>query len=128
MAVEHQQQNFAAASQEPPPVPMPEQRSAQMVPGKETNPRPEDFDLELLFDIPLEIKVELGRARIQIQDLLNLEPGSAVKLIKLEGDPVDILANDTLIARGEVVVHREKYGIRITEITSRLDRIRSFGI
>jgi flagellar motor switch protein FliN len=89
---------------------------------------PEDVDLGLLLDIPLEIKVELGRAKIQIQELLNLSPGSAVKLIKLEGEPVDILANDTLIARGEVVVQHEKYGIRVTEITSRLDRIRSFGL
>jgi len=88
----------------------------------------EDVDLDLLLDIPLEIKVELGRAKIQIQELLNLAPGSAVKLIKLEGEPVDILANETLIARGEVVVQNEKYGIRVTEITSRLDRIRSFGI
>ena len=89
---------------------------------------PEDFDLDLLLDIPLEIKVELGRARIQIQELLNLAPGSAVKLIRLEGEPVDILANDTLIARGEVVVQKEKYGIRVTEITSRVDRLRSFSI
>jgi len=88
----------------------------------------EDVDLNLLLDIPLEIKVELGRAKIQIQELLKLGPGSAVKLIKLEGEPVDILANDTLIARGEVVVQKEKYGIRVTEITNRLDRIRSFGI
>jgi len=88
----------------------------------------EDVDLDLLLDIPLEIKVELGRAKIQIQELLNLAPGSAVKLIKLEGEPVDILANETLIARGEVVVQNEKYGIRVTEITSRLDRIRSFGM
>lgn len=86
----------------------------------------EDLDLDLLLDIPLEIKVELGRAKIQIHELLNLVPGSAVKLTKLDGEPVDILANETLIARGEVVVQREKYGIRVTEITSRMDRIRSF--
>lgn len=81
-----------------------------------------------MLDIPLEIKVELGRARIQIQELLRLTSGSAVKLVRLEGEPVDILANDTLIARGEVVVQNEKYGIRVTEITSRMDRIRSFSI
>ena len=89
---------------------------------------PEDFDLDLLLDIPLEINVELGRARIKVQELLNLTAGSAVKLIKLEGEPVDILVNETLIARGEVVVQNAKYGIRVTEITSRMDRIRSFGI
>ncbi len=89
---------------------------------------PADFGLDLLLDVPLELKVELGRCRIPIHELLKLNPGSAVKLVKLEGDPVDILANDTLIARGEVVVQNEKYGIRITEITGRMDRIRSFGI
>jgi flagellar motor switch protein FliN len=89
---------------------------------------PEDIDLDLLLDIPLEIKVELGRARIKIQKLLNLAPGSAIKLFKLEGEPVDILINDTLIARGDVVVQNEKYGIRVTEITNRMDRIRSFSI
>ena len=89
---------------------------------------PEDVDLDLLLDIPLEIKVELGRTRIKIQKLQNLTPGSAIKLIKLAGEPVDILVNDTLIARGDVVVQNEKYGIRVTEITNRMDRIRSFGI
>jgi len=85
----------------------------------------EDFDLNLLLDIPLEITVELGRTRIQIQELLNLGPGSTVSLSKLEGEPVDILANDKLIARGEVVLQNKKYGIRITEITSRMSRIKS---
>jgi flagellar motor switch protein FliN len=87
---------------------------------------PEDVDLDLLLDIPLEIKVELGRAKVPIHKLLNFGPGSAVKLLKLEGEPVDILANDTLIAKGEVVVQNQKYGIRVLEITSRLDRIRGF--
>ena len=91
-------------------------------------PSPEDVDLDILLDIPLEIKVELGRARIKIRKLLNLTPGSAVKLIKLENEPVDILINEILIAKGEVIVQNEKYGIRVTEITSRMDRIRSFSI
>ncbi|MGD2186309.1 MAG: flagellar motor switch protein FliN [Desulfobacterales bacterium] len=85
----------------------------------------EDFDLNLLLDIPLEITVELGRSKIQIQELLNISPGSTVTLSKLEGEPVDILANDKLIARGEVVLQNKKYGIRITEITSRMNRIKS---
>ena len=87
----------------------------------------EDFDLDLLLDIPLEITVELGRAKVQIQELLNLGPGSTVSLSKLEGEPVDILANDKLIARGEVVLQNKKYGIRITEITSRMNRIKSLS-
>ena len=85
----------------------------------------EDFDLNLLLDIPLEITIELGRASVPIQELLELGPGSAVTLSKLEGEPVDILANEKLIARGEVVLQNKKYGIRITEITSRMNRIKS---
>jgi flagellar motor switch protein FliN/FliY len=87
----------------------------------------EDFDLNLLLDIPLEITVELGRARVQIRELLDLEPGSTVPLSKLEGEPVDVLANEKLIARGEVVLQNKKYGIRITEITSRMSRIKSLN-
>ena len=109
-----------------PPAAIPAERPTS--PQEPISNTPEDVDLGLLLDIPLEIKVELGRAKIQIHELLNLSPGSAVKLLKLEGEPVDILANDTLIARGEVVVQQEKYGIRVTEITSRLNRIRSFGL
>ncbi len=118
----------ASESPEPPGSPPATPQEDQSPPQEQGSKRSEDVDLDLLLDIPLEIKVELGRVKIQIQELLNLGPGSAVNLIKLEGEAVDILANDTLIARGEVVVQKEKYGIRVTEITSRLDRIRSFGI
>jgi flagellar motor switch protein FliN len=72
----------------------------------------------------VELTVELGRTKMPISELLKLRPGSAVKLSDLEGDPVDILANDVLIARGEVVIRNEKYGIRITEITSRVERLK----
>jgi flagellar motor switch protein FliN len=113
-----------AAEPEQPPV-QAEKNAPADTPYSKT---PEDVDLDLLLDVPLEIKVELGRARIKIRKLQNLTPGSAIKLIKLEGEPVDILINDTLIARGEVIIQNEKYGIRVTEITSRVDRIRSFGI
>lgn len=85
----------------------------------------QDLDLDLILDIPIELTVEIGRTKIPIHDLLKLGPGSAVPLSKLESEPVDILANDTLIARGQVVVQDEKYGIRVTEITSRMDRIKS---
>jgi flagellar motor switch protein FliN len=113
-----------AAEPEQPPV-----QAEENVPAEAQDLKtPEDVDLDLLLDVPLEIKVELGRARIKIQKLQNLTPGSTIKLIKLEGEPVDILVNGTLIARGDVIVQNEKYGIRVTEITSRVDRIRSFGI
>jgi flagellar motor switch protein FliN len=108
------------------PMPQPE-AAAPDDPAQTMGARPasiEELGLEILLDIPVELTVELGRTRMPIQELLRLTPGSAVKLANLEGEPVDILANDVLIARGEVVVNREKYGIRITEITSRLDRLK----
>jgi flagellar motor switch protein FliN len=124
-----------AAPVQTPGIPAPTVQPQQSVPAAEaadTNPvaqntsqAPSDFDMELLLDIPVEISVELGRTKISIHELLKLKPGEAAKLMKLEADPVDILANDTLIARGEVVIQNEKYGIRVTEITSRLDRIKS---
>jgi flagellar motor switch protein FliN len=96
-------------------------------PAAEAAPAPEDFGLDILVDIPVELTVELGRTKLPIHELLKLQPGSAVKLARLEGEPVDILANDVLIARGQVVVRNEKYGIRITEITSRADRLRGLS-
>jgi flagellar motor switch protein FliN/FliY len=105
----------------------PIESSATEPDGAEEIQAVEDFDLNLLLDIPLEITVELGRNRVRIQELLELEPGSTVTLSKLEGEPVDILANDKLIARGEVVLQNKKYGIRITEITSRMNRIKSLN-
>jgi flagellar motor switch protein FliN len=123
-ANEQQTPPQVTAEPQKPPIPTEENIAAESKDSK----TPEDVDLDLLLDIPLEIKVELGRTRIKIQKLLNLAPGSAVKLIKLEGEPVDILVNETLIAKGEVLVQNEKYGIRVTEITSRMDRIRSFSI
>jgi len=111
----------APASAAQAPLPQPEAAAVDAIPS------PEDFDLDILLDIPVELTVELGRTKIQINELLRLQPGSAVKLAKLEGEPVDILANDVLIARGEVVVRNEKYGIRITEITSRAERLKGLG-
>ena len=82
-------------------------------------------NLDVILDIPLEITVELGRTKIPIHELLEIGPGSALALSTLEGESVDILANNTLIAKGVVLVKNEKYGIRITKITSRIDRIKS---
>lgn len=79
--------------------------------------------LELLLDVPLELSVELGRTRMSIQDLLNLSPGSVVELDKIAGEPLDILINDRLIARGEAVVVNDKFGVRITDIVSPSERI-----
>jgi flagellar motor switch protein FliN/FliY len=80
-------------------------------------------DMDFLLDIPLEITVELGRTRMLIKDLLQLGQGSVVELEKLAGEPMEILVNDKLVARGEVVVVNEKFGIRLTDIISPTERI-----
>jgi len=82
-------------------------------------------NIDFILDIPLEMSIELGRSKKTIQEVLKLGKGAIVELTKLEEDPVDIRVNESLVARGVVVVQREKYGIRITEIMSRSDRINS---
>ncbi|MEN3186368.1 MAG: flagellar motor switch phosphatase FliY [Atribacterota bacterium] len=82
-------------------------------------------NLELLLDVTLPLVVELGRVRLSIQEILELGPGSIVELDKLAGEPADLYVNDVLFARGEVVVIEENFGIRITEIVSPEERVRS---
>jgi flagellar motor switch protein FliN/FliY len=73
-------------------------------------------NLSILMDINLQVAVELGRARMTVKEVLSLGPGSVVELDKLAGEPVDLRVNDQLVARGEVVVIDDKFGIRVTEI------------
>jgi flagellar motor switch protein FliN/FliY len=80
-------------------------------------------NMDFLLDIPLEISVELGRTKMLINELLKLGQGSVIELSKLAGETLEILANQKLVARGEVVVVNEKYGIRLTEIMSPIERI-----
>lgn len=80
-------------------------------------------DLDFILDLPLEISVELGRSRILINDLLQLGQGSVVELTKLAGEPMDIYVNGKLFARGEVVVVNEKFGVRLTDVISPLERV-----
>lgn len=75
------------------------------------------------MDIPLNVSVELGRTRKPIRDILDLSSGSIVELDKLAGEPVDILVNSKLIAKGEVVVIEENFGVRVTDILSQAERI-----
>jgi flagellar motor switch protein FliN/FliY len=81
--------------------------------------------LELLLDVPLEIKVELGSTKLNLREILELHEGSMIQLNKLAGEPLDIFANGRLIARGEVVVIDENFGIRITEIVSLRERMKT---
>ncbi len=79
--------------------------------------------LDFILDIPLKVSVELGRARMAIREILQLAQGSVVELSKFAGEPLEVLVNDKLIARGEVVVVNEKFGIRLTDIISPVERI-----
>ncbi len=82
-----------------------------------------DPALEMLLDIPIELSVELGSAHMAIHELLQLVEGSIVELDKLAGEPLDIRANDRLIARGEVVVVDDKIGVRVTDVVNPRDRV-----
>lgn len=83
--------------------------------------------LDLILDIPLTVTVELGRSKMLINDLLQLGQGSVVELTKLVGEPLEVLINQKLVARGEVVVVNEKFGVRLTDIISPMDRVQSLG-
>ncbi|QPJ65442.1 MAG: flagellar motor switch protein FliN [Candidatus Nitrohelix vancouverensis] len=87
----------------------------------------ESRDLDLILDIPLTVTVELGRCKMLINDLLQLGQGSVVELTKLVGEPLEVLVNQKLVARGEVVVVNEKFGVRLTDIISPMERVQSLG-
>lgn len=84
-------------------------------------------NIDFILDIPLEVTVELGRTSMLINDLLQLGQGSVIELNKLAGEPLEILVNKKLIARGEVVVVNEKFGVRLTDIVSPIERVKSLA-
>ena len=79
--------------------------------------------LDFILDVPIEVTVELGRAKLLVNELLKLGQGSVIELSKLAGETLEILANQKLIARGEVVVVNDKYGVRLTEVISPMERV-----
>lgn len=83
-----------------------------------------DVKIDAILDVPITISMEIGRTRINIRNLLQLNQGSVVELDRLAGEPMDVLVNGTLIAQGEVVVVNEKFGIRLTDIVSPADRVK----
>ena len=87
----------------------------------------EPASLDLILDIPLAVTVELGRSKMLINDLLQLGQGSVVELTKLVGEPLEVLVNDKLVARGEVVVVNEKFGVRLTDIVTPMERVKSLA-
>jgi flagellar motor switch protein FliN/FliY len=139
------QQPPRAPAKQPQPQPQPQQpqgEGAYMPPKPKkqeaVNAQPvefEDFDepvytqlpkqLELLYDVPLEITVELGRSKLKLKEIMDLNIGSIIELDKLTGEHIDILVNGKVIAKGEVVVVSESFGVRITEIINPRERIGS---
>ena len=93
--------------------------STGVMPGGETK------NLDLILDIPLTVTVELGRSKMLINDLLQLGQGSVIELTKLVGEPLEVLVNNKLVARGEVVVVNDKFGVRLTDIVSPMERVQS---
>jgi len=101
-------------------VEKPEGRVAAFSPKEVAN-------LDFVLDIPLDVSVELGRTKMVISDLLQLGQGSVIELSKLAGEPLEILVNQKLVARGEVVVVNEKFGVRLTDIISPAERVKQLG-
>ena len=92
-------------------------------------PRPDSIrrELDFILDIPLDVSAELGRTRLLINELLQLGQGSVVELNKLAGEPLEVYVNGKMVARGEAVVINEKFGIRLTDIISPIERVKQLG-
>ena len=83
----------------------------------------QEMNLNLILDVSVTLALEVGRARMSVRDLLQLAPGAVVELDRLAGEPLDVLVNGVRIARGEVVVVNEKFGIRLTDVVSASERM-----
>ncbi len=104
------------------------QESNEETPEEDGQEEQEDSSqLDFILDIPLELSVELGRTKMLVNDLLQLGQGSIVELNKLAGEPLEVYINRKLIARGEVVVVNEKFGVRLTDIITPMDRVKSLA-
>ncbi|MCI0668645.1 MAG: flagellar motor switch protein FliN [Methylococcaceae bacterium] len=94
------------------------------VPQEQSGSTADDLNLDMILDVPVTISMEIGRTRINIRNLLQLNQGSVVELDRLAGEPMDVLVNGTLIAHGEVVVVNDKFGIRLTDVISAAERVK----
>jgi flagellar motor switch protein FliN/FliY len=132
-AVDNYSNTYSHQTPAPPPVappPQPQPRPVMVQPAQfanfGSNMLPKDGgNIGLILDVPLQVTVELGSTRMKIKEILELGLGSVIELDKLAGDPVDIFVNGKLIAKGEVVVIDENFGIKVTDIVSHIDRVNS---
>lgn len=90
-------------------------------------PSADEVKLDVILDVPVTVSLEIGRTKINIRNLLQLNQGSVVELDRFAGEPMDVLVNGTLVAHGEVVVVNDKFGIRLTDIISPSERVRKLG-
>ncbi len=88
-----------------------------------SSPFDSEINLDVILDVPVDISMEIGRTKLSIRNLLKLNQGSVIELDRLAGEPMDVLVNGTLIAHGEVVVVNDKFGIRLTDVISPIERI-----
>jgi flagellar motor switch protein FliN/FliY len=95
--------------------------------NQQTKKRETLKDMDFILDIPLEVSVELGRTKMLINELLQLGQGSVIELNKLAGEPLEIFINRKLVARGEAVVVNEKFGVRLTDIISPMERVKQLA-
>jgi len=119
---QNKEQILAAASDEPQDVDLTVGSDVEEVASPPSGSSEVNLDINFLLDVQLKISVEVGRAKILIADLLSLDSGHIVELESLLGQALDIRVNEKLVARGEIVIINEKYGIRITQIVSPDDR------
>ncbi len=99
-------------------------RAESILDGQNSAGQGKDVNLDVILDVPVTLSMEVGRTRIPIRNLLQLNQGSVVELERAAGEPLDVYINGTLIAHGEVVVVNEKFGIRLTDVISPQERIR----
>ncbi len=105
----------------------PEDEVEETVPAVDQTVDQSDREIDFVLDIPLELSVELGNSKMLVNDLLQLGQGSIIELNKLAGEPLEVFVNKKLVARGEVVVVNEKFGVRLTDIVSPAERVKSLG-
>ncbi len=91
--------------------------------GEQREAAPDRKNLDFILDIPLQLTVELGRTKLLVKDVLQLNQGSVVELTKLAGEPLDVFVNSKLVARGEAVVVNEKFGVRLVDVVSPNERV-----
>ena len=126
---------MATETAKPAPTPQPGPKPQAETPGGAPKPAPLASlepqkaasgveNIDFLLDVPLKVTVQIGNSRMLIRDLLQLGQGSVIELEKMAGEPMDVLIGDRLVARGEVVVVNEKFGIRLSDIVSPVERIK----